>query len=130
MDTIADNAQPIRFYRPNYHVRTPNMRSPDYVQMSTAAAITLGLIPGKMHRTSCTHCTTLNAYIAPTLILSILAFAAKALPRDRPMPPCSLRRGTAALFNPAQPPAAPWEAQRSAESEHLTGSSWFAPAIC
>jgi biotin synthase-related radical SAM superfamily protein len=59
MDTLTDNAQPIRFYRPNYHVRTPNMRSPEYVQMSTAAAITLGLIPGKMHRTSCTHCLNL-----------------------------------------------------------------------
>ncbi len=64
MDTIADrtadeNTQPIRFYRPDYHVKTPEMRSPEYVQMSTAAAITLGLIPGKMHRTSCTHCLNL-----------------------------------------------------------------------
>ena len=59
MDTIAENAQPIRFYRPNYRVRTPQMRSPEYVQMSTAAAITLGLIPGKMHRTACTHCLNL-----------------------------------------------------------------------
>ena len=38
-------------YRPNYNVLTPQMRSPEYVQMSTAAAITLGLMPGKMHRT-------------------------------------------------------------------------------
>lgn len=52
-------AQTVNFYRPNYHVRTPDMRSPDYVQMSTAAAITLGLVPGKMHRTSCTHCLNL-----------------------------------------------------------------------
>ncbi|RPJ46360.1 MAG: radical SAM protein [Betaproteobacteria bacterium] len=59
MDTIADNAQPIRFYRPDYHVKTPEMRSPEYVQMSTAAAITLGLVPGKMHRTACTHCLNL-----------------------------------------------------------------------
>lgn len=51
--------QPIRFYRPDYHVRTPQMRSPGYVQMSTAAAITLGLIPGQMHRTACTHCLNL-----------------------------------------------------------------------
>lgn len=59
MDTIADDTQPIRFYRPDYHVKTPEMRSPEFVQMSTAAAITLGLIPGKMHRTSCTHCLNL-----------------------------------------------------------------------
>jgi len=59
MDTIADNVQPIRFYRPDYHVKTPEMRSPEFVQMSTAAAITLGLVPGKMHRTSCTHCLNL-----------------------------------------------------------------------
>jgi biotin synthase len=51
--------QPVRFYRPDYHVRTPEMRSPEYVQMSTAAAITLGLVPGKMHRTACTHCLNL-----------------------------------------------------------------------
>ena len=56
MDTIADNVQPIRFYRPDYHIKTPEMRSPEYVQMSTAAAITLGLVAGKMHRTACTHC--------------------------------------------------------------------------
>lgn len=59
MDTIADNVQPVRFYRPDYHVKTPEMRSPEFVQMSTAAAITLGLVPGKMHRTSCTHCLNL-----------------------------------------------------------------------
>ncbi len=59
MDTVLDNAQPIRFYRPDYHVKTPEMRSPEYVQMSTAAAITLGLVAGKMHRTSCTHCLNL-----------------------------------------------------------------------
>ena len=51
--------QPVRFYRPDYHVRTPEMRSPEYVQMSTAAAITLGLVPGRMHRTACTHCLNL-----------------------------------------------------------------------
>jgi lipoyl synthase len=50
---------PVRFYRPDYHIRTPEMRSPDYVQMSTAAAITLGLVPGTMHRTACTHCLNL-----------------------------------------------------------------------
>ncbi len=35
------------------------MRSPEYVQLSTAAAITLGLMPGKMYRTECTHCLNL-----------------------------------------------------------------------
>jgi lipoyl synthase len=54
-----DFVAPLQFYRPNYHVRTPDMRSPEYVQMSTAAAITLGLVPGVMHRTSCTHCLNL-----------------------------------------------------------------------
>jgi len=58
MDSTRE-LQPIRFYRPDYRVRTPEMRSPDYVQMSTAAAITLGLIPGKMHRVACTHCLNL-----------------------------------------------------------------------
>jgi biotin synthase len=58
MDAMPQ-AEPIRFYRPDYHVRTPEMRSPEYVQMSTAAAITLGLIQGKMHRVACTHCLNL-----------------------------------------------------------------------
>ena len=58
MSTIQ-TTQPVQFYRPNYHVKTPQMRSPEYVQMSTAAAITLGLVAGKMHRTSCTHCLNL-----------------------------------------------------------------------
>lgn len=35
------------------------MRSPEYVQMSTAAAITLGLLPGRIYRTDCTHCLNL-----------------------------------------------------------------------
>lgn len=35
------------------------LRSPGYVQLSTAAAITLGLMPGRMHRTACTHCLNL-----------------------------------------------------------------------
>lgn len=54
-----DIVAPIQFYRPNYHMKTPDMRSPEYVQMSTAAAITLGIMPGNMHRTSCTHCLNL-----------------------------------------------------------------------
>ncbi len=59
MSAIIEGVQPVRFYRPDYHVKTPEMRSPEYVQMSTAAAITLGLVPGKMHRTGCTHCLNL-----------------------------------------------------------------------
>lgn len=46
-------------YRPNYNILTPNMRSPDYVQMSTAAAITLGISTGKMMRCECTRCLNL-----------------------------------------------------------------------
>ena len=46
-------------YRPNYNILTPQMRSPDYVQMSTAAAITLGIMQGRMYRCSCTRCLNL-----------------------------------------------------------------------
>lgn len=59
MSAVLDQPQVVQFYRPNYHVKTPDMRSPEYVQMSTAAAITLGLVPGNMHRTACTHCLNL-----------------------------------------------------------------------
>ena len=44
---------------PDHRIKTPAMRSPEYVQMSTAAAITLGLVPGRMYRTDCTHCLNL-----------------------------------------------------------------------
>jgi biotin synthase len=46
-------------YLPNDNVLTPQMRSPDYVQMSNAAAITLGIMPGRMHRCGCTRCLNL-----------------------------------------------------------------------
>lgn len=59
MSAVLDQPQVVQFYRPNYHIKTPDMRSPEYVQMSTAAAITLGLVPGNMHRTACTHCLNL-----------------------------------------------------------------------
>jgi biotin synthase len=55
----TNNVAPQGVYRPDYRVMTPNMRSPDYVQMSTAAAITLGVVPGKMHRCGCTRCLNL-----------------------------------------------------------------------
>ncbi|HET6802055.1 MAG TPA: radical SAM protein [Casimicrobiaceae bacterium] len=35
------------------------MRSPEYVQMSTAAAITLGIMQGRMYRCECTRCLNL-----------------------------------------------------------------------
>jgi biotin synthase len=59
MSAVMENLQAVHLYRPDYHVKTPAMRSPEYVQMSTAAAITLGLVPGRMHRTDCTHCLNL-----------------------------------------------------------------------
>jgi len=46
-------------YLPNNNVLTPQMRSPEYVQMSNAAAITLGIMPGRMHRCGCTRCLNL-----------------------------------------------------------------------
>jgi biotin synthase len=53
------NIEPEGVYRPNYNILTPNMRSPEYVQMSTAAAITLGVTTGRMYRCSCTRCLNL-----------------------------------------------------------------------
>jgi biotin synthase-related radical SAM superfamily protein len=55
----AANVAPHGTYLPNYNILTPNMRSPDYVQMSTAAAITLGIMSGRMHRCGCTRCLNL-----------------------------------------------------------------------
>src|SRR5512140_3851521 len=56
---VKANVAPQGVYRPNYNILTPHMRSPEYVQMSTAAAITLGIMPGKMHRCGCTRCLNL-----------------------------------------------------------------------
>ena len=55
----ANNIAPQGVYRPNYNILTPHMRSPEYVQMSTAAAITLGIMTGKMYRCACTRCLNL-----------------------------------------------------------------------
>src|SRR5581483_721439 len=55
----AHNIAPHGVYMPNYNVLTPHMRSPEYVQMSTAAAITLGIMKGRMYRCSCTRCLNL-----------------------------------------------------------------------
>jgi len=57
---VKDSAVPPQgVYLPNNNVLTPAMRSPEYVQMSNAAAITLGIMPGKMHRCGCTRCLNL-----------------------------------------------------------------------
>ncbi len=53
------NRSPQGVYLPNYNILTPQMRSPEYVQLSTAAAITLGIMPGRMHRCGCTRCLNL-----------------------------------------------------------------------
>ena len=53
------NVPPEGVYLPNNNRLAPHMRSPDYVQLSTAATITLGLMPGKMHRCGCTRCLNL-----------------------------------------------------------------------
>lgn len=55
----ATDIRPTGTYLPNNNILTPHMRSPEYVQMSTAAAITLGVMPGKMYRCSCTRCLNL-----------------------------------------------------------------------
>jgi biotin synthase len=55
----ANDLVPQGDYLPNYNILTPHMRSPDYVQMSTAAAITLGIMTGKMYRCACTRCLNL-----------------------------------------------------------------------
>jgi biotin synthase len=55
---LADRA-PAGVYLPNNNVLAPHMRSPEYVQLSTAAAMTLGIMPGRMHRCQCTRCLNL-----------------------------------------------------------------------
>jgi biotin synthase len=55
----ANDVPPRGLYLPNDNVLTPHMRSPEYVQMSTAAAITLGIMPGRMYRCGCTRCLNL-----------------------------------------------------------------------
>lgn len=52
----ANAIAPRGLYRPNNNILTPQMTSPEYVQLSTAAALTLGLMDGKMHRCECTRC--------------------------------------------------------------------------
>ena len=51
--------RPEGVYLPNNNLLAPHMRSPEYVQLSTAAAMTLGIMPGRMHRCECTRCLNL-----------------------------------------------------------------------
>ena len=53
------NKQEIPLQHSGFELAAPQQTSPEYVQLSTAAAITLGLIPGQMYRTACTHCLNL-----------------------------------------------------------------------
>lgn len=53
------DVEPKGVYQPDYNILTPHMRSPEYVQMSTAAAITLGVTQGRMYRCACTRCLNL-----------------------------------------------------------------------
>ncbi|HEV2227450.1 MAG TPA: radical SAM protein [Steroidobacteraceae bacterium] len=55
---LADRP-PAGVYLPNNNLLAPHMRSPEYVQLSTAAAMTLGIMPGRMHRCQCTRCLNL-----------------------------------------------------------------------
>jgi lipoyl synthase len=57
---VKDRAlAPLGVYLPSARRLTPAMRSPAYVQMSTAAAITLGLVAGRLFRCGCTRCLNL-----------------------------------------------------------------------
>ncbi|MEE9432677.1 MAG: radical SAM protein [Sphingorhabdus sp.] len=57
---VKSNAvAPDGLYLPNNNIQTPAMTSPEYVQISTAAAITLGLMPGGIFNCSCTRCLNL-----------------------------------------------------------------------
>jgi len=55
----ANDIPPQGVYLPNNNYLAPHMVSPEYVQLSNAAAITLGIMGGRMHRTSCTRCLNL-----------------------------------------------------------------------
>ena len=57
---VKENAIPPKgVYLPNNNYLTPAMKSPDYVQLSNAAAITLGIMGGRMYRCECTRCLNL-----------------------------------------------------------------------
>jgi len=55
----ANDIPPQGVYLPNNNYLAPHMKSPDYVQLSTAAAITLGIMGGRMYGCECTRCLNL-----------------------------------------------------------------------
>jgi len=55
----ANDIPPEGVYLPNNNILAPHMKSPDYVQISNAAAITLGIMGGRMYGCECTRCLNL-----------------------------------------------------------------------
>lgn len=55
----ANDIPPQGVYLPNNNILAPHMKSPEYVQLSTAAAITLGIMGGRMYGCECTRCLNL-----------------------------------------------------------------------
>ena len=55
----ANDIPPQGLYLPNNNYLAPHMKSPEYVQLSTAAAITLGIMGGRMYGCECTRCLNL-----------------------------------------------------------------------
>ena len=55
----ANDIPPEGVYLPNTNRLAPHMKSPDDVQLSNAAAITLGIMGGRLHRCECTRCLNL-----------------------------------------------------------------------
>jgi len=55
----ANDIPPKGVYLPNDNYLAPHMKSPEYVQLSTAAAITLGIMSGRMYGCECTRCLNL-----------------------------------------------------------------------
>ena len=55
----SNDIPPQGVYLPNNNFMAPHMISPEYVQLSNAAAITLGIMGGRMYRTECTRCLNL-----------------------------------------------------------------------
>lgn len=56
---LSTSAAPGTLHIPRDMPTAPLMRSPEFVQISTAAAVTLGVVPGKLFRCSCTRCLNL-----------------------------------------------------------------------
>ncbi len=55
----ANDIPPEGVYLPNNNFLAPHMKSPEYVQLSNAAAITLGIMGGRMYGCDCTRCLNL-----------------------------------------------------------------------